>query len=231
MDSGGRAPCYFAQKEYMFRYLIQVIQNSLGTAGLAALLFLASNKEGGENRKPWMLWAGIAGAAAALILAVLRRTTALVNRSIVNAYTLAAALIAGAAFLLLYRGGKRFSRLRPVLYDPAAALLTALLLFYTLPTVFLYPTEFLLAGESFLSTDFLFKLIGFLAGLLIVLLCAFALFEVGKALPDSLIRCPDHLPPRKYGQPNNGDLPVPAGPPDHPHDPLAFQNRRGPAEP
>jgi uncharacterized membrane protein len=172
----------------MLRYLIQVIQTSLGTAGLAALLFLASGREGGEKRGAWMLRASIGGTAAALILAVLRRTTALVNRGFVNTYTLSAAIIAGIVFLLLYRGGKPFSRFRPVLYDPVRALLTGLLLFYALPTVFLYPTEFLLAGESFLSTDFLFKLIGFLGGLLIVFLSAFALFQVGKALPDTPVR-------------------------------------------
>jgi uncharacterized membrane protein len=172
----------------MLRYFIQVIQNLSGTAGLAALLFLAAYRESSQNRRIWLFWVSLAGITAALILAILRRTTALVNRGFVNTYTLSAAIIVGIVFLFLYLGEKRFSRLRAVLYDPVTALLIGLLLFYGLPTIFLYPTEFLLAGESFLSTDFLFKLIGFTAGLLVVLLGAFALFETGKALPASLTR-------------------------------------------
>jgi uncharacterized membrane protein len=52
----------------------------------------------------------------------------------------------------------------------------------------LYPTEFLLAGESVFSTDFLFKSVGYLAGLLIVFLAASALFRSRKGIPDRLLR-------------------------------------------
>jgi uncharacterized membrane protein len=59
--------------------------------------------------------------------------------------------------------------------------LTGALLFYVLPTIFLDPTEFLLAGESVFTTDFLFKLIGYLAGLGITTFTALALFKISMA--------------------------------------------------
>jgi uncharacterized membrane protein len=67
-------------------------------------------------------------------------------------------------------------------------LLCAVLLFYCLPTVILYPTQFLLAGESVFSTDFLFKSIGYLAGLLISFLAALALFRTRGGVPAPLLR-------------------------------------------
>ena len=53
---------------------------------------------------------------------------------------------------------------------------------------FLYPTEFALAGESVFTTDFLFKCIGFAAGVFIVALSSFALYKEGKAIPQLFLR-------------------------------------------
>jgi uncharacterized membrane protein len=174
----------------MLRYLIQVVQTSLVTSILAALLFAVFFKRGDHNRKKWLAAGTIAGAIASLILAVLRRTTALINRGFFNTWTLSIAILAGIVFILLLWGvlEKKFPRLHRRAMDCAGAILTAALLFYVLPTLFLYPTEFLLAGESLFSTDFLFKAIGFFAGLGIVLITALALFNAGTVLPDKLLR-------------------------------------------
>jgi uncharacterized membrane protein len=63
-----------------------------------------------------------------------------------------------------------------------------ILLLYALPGIFLYPAEFALAGESIFSTDFLFKLIGFIAGLPVVILTSLALYKTGKAAPPRLVK-------------------------------------------
>jgi uncharacterized membrane protein len=55
-------------------------------------------------------------------------------------------------------------------------------MFNTTPEIFLYPTEFVLAGESVFSTDFLFTLLGYLAGLAVVLGAFFAVYITGKKL-------------------------------------------------
>jgi uncharacterized membrane protein len=72
--------------------------------------------------------------------------------------------------------------------DYVRALLLAALLFYALPVIFLYPTGFALAGESVFTTDFLFKFIGFAAGLLAVVLIALALYKTGAAMPGTFLR-------------------------------------------
>lgn len=187
----------------MLRYFYLVIENLLSTGILAALLWAAPVKDG--NRKAF--WACIAGTAAALVLAVLRRTTGFINRGFVNTWTLSCAVLLGIAYILLLwhlsRGRAssaladrrlrlpqtdgsgprgRVQRLTAV-YAYVRALLLAALLFYALPTIFLYPAEFALPGESIVSTDFLFKLIGFAAGLAVVAVTALALYKAGRNIP------------------------------------------------
>jgi uncharacterized membrane protein len=104
---------------------------------------------------------------------------------------LSAAIIAGIlAIISLGMHRRRQARKVPgtweALWNWSGPLLAALLVFYALPTILLYPTEFLLPEQSPFSTDFLFKSLGFLAGVLAVGLCALALYQVGKGLPPRL---------------------------------------------
>jgi uncharacterized membrane protein len=119
----------------------------------------------------------------------LRRTTALINRSLFNAWILSAAIIAGLFFVLLYWGlfEKKSDAYRKMLHV-SGAVFSGALLFYVLPNFFLYPSEFVLAGESVLSTDFLFKFSGCCAGLLLALLISLGVFKAAVQLPLGVLR-------------------------------------------
>ncbi|MDR0623361.1 MAG: DUF2318 domain-containing protein, partial [Treponema sp.] len=166
----------------MLKYLIQVIQNLLTTAVLIALLDALADKTGGEKRKGRFFFWCCGGSVAALVLAVLRRTTRLINREYINTAVLFLTIICTVFFLVLIWGFRKRAELRERFLDRLFPVLPALLLFYALPTIFLYPAEFLLPGQSFFTTDFLFKLTGFLAGLLVTVLSALALFETAGGL-------------------------------------------------
>jgi uncharacterized membrane protein len=187
----------------MLRYLIQVVENLLPTGILTALLWAALDKENGEGRKKRALWGCAAGAGASLVLVVLRRTTALISRGVFNLWILSFAILFGILYILFHWGllqkplGKlSFLKNRPSPARPAAlavpdyvtALLMTALLFYALPTIFLYPTEFALVGESIFTTDFLFKFIGFAAGLLVVILTALGLYKAGRGVSPGLLK-------------------------------------------
>jgi uncharacterized membrane protein len=183
----------------MLRYLIQVVENLLAPGILISLLWAAVDREGGDRRKWQALWGCAAGTGAALILAILRRTTALISRGFFNLGILSFAIIC-IVFYLLFLGEKPrkfllhapFLHKRPALTEAipgcTAALLMGALLFYALPGIVLYPTEFALPGESIFSTDFLFKLIGFMAGLLAVALSSAALYQAGRGAPFRLLK-------------------------------------------
>jgi uncharacterized membrane protein len=171
----------------MARYLVQVIENVSVTAILAGLLWALVSGGGAEVRRR-VLIGGAAGILLALVLAFLRRTTA-INRAFVNVWTSAAIIVAGVLFIvLLWRRLTSAAEKngQGAVFGAAAAVLAGLLLFYGLPTIFLYPTEFTLAGESVFSTDALFKLIGYLAGIAVAALGAAALCRTARRLPPVL---------------------------------------------
>ncbi|MDR1986742.1 MAG: Fe-S-containing protein [Treponema sp.] len=167
----------------MLRYLILVVENSLALAILGGLLFGGAHKKGGFLWKP-MMQGGLLGTVLALILAILRRTTAFINRGYWNLWILSVAIITGILFILLYwdRGRTSIPRSYTPVFGRVSLLLMGALFFYTLPTLFLYPTEFVLTGESIFSTDFLFKLIGYGLGLGISLLVGIGVFKAGIPL-------------------------------------------------
>jgi uncharacterized membrane protein len=179
----------------MLRYLIQVIENLLATGILTAMLWAILGSEGGDEgearRKRGALWASVAGASAALVIAVLRRTTALINRGFFNTTALTAAIAGGVLYIVFLWKSPQKSADSPRpgrIYDYARRLLMAALLLYALPVIFLYPTEFVLAGESAFSTDFLAKLAGFAAGLAVVVMAALAVYRTAALLSAAALK-------------------------------------------
>ncbi|MHB9296710.1 hypothetical protein PilKf_02485 [Pillotina sp. SPG140] len=178
----------------MLRYIVQVIENISVTGIFTALLWaLLEGSRRTEHRRRTLLCSS-AGLAAALLLAVLRRTTA-INRAFINVWTSVLILVAGILFILFQWGLlqktpllKKHSSLCETASDYTSAVLAGLILFYSLPTIFLYPTEFALTGESIFSTDFLFKMIGYIAGLTVAGLSFFALFQSARKLPVSILK-------------------------------------------
>jgi uncharacterized membrane protein len=180
----------------VLHYFIQVIQNSLAASVLTALIFASVFKDGiikgkydGISKRIFfrqriLLWGAGTGIIAAMILSVLRRTTALINRSLFNTWILSIGIIAGIIFLLLLWGllRKKNSRLHEGALTISASVLLWAILFYALPTIFLYPAEFVSAGESIISTELFFKSAGFLGGLVVSFLVGWGLFIIGKGL-------------------------------------------------
>lgn len=82
----------------MLKYLIQVVQNSLTTGILLAMLFALSQLGGKQKQKKWLLWGLSAGVAAALLLAVLKSTTVLINREYFNIGILSVAILSEILF-------------------------------------------------------------------------------------------------------------------------------------
>jgi uncharacterized membrane protein len=167
----------------MIKYLIQVIQTALPAAILAALL-CGFTSGGDQKRKKFLSTGIIAGIVCALVLAVLRRVfPRLVGREYINIVILCAALFEEIVFLVCLAWARRkASARREKLFNLSSALILFALFFYALPAVFLYPSGFALPGESVFTTDFLFKLAGYLGGLLAVFLIAAALFRTASRL-------------------------------------------------
>ncbi|MDR3349084.1 MAG: Fe-S-containing protein [Acidaminococcales bacterium] len=172
----------------VLKYLIQVAQNLLLPVIMLAL-FAALAAKSRSARLPCRGFA--TGAAGALLLAALKNFTVLVNREYVNIVLLTAG-IATELFLLALLWGSakgRSAEKREWTFESVGAVFAAALAFYYLTDIFLYPTEFLLAGESAFSTDFLFRATGYLCGILLAALIGAALFKTAACLSgDFLLR-------------------------------------------
>ncbi|MDR1251932.1 MAG: Fe-S-containing protein [Treponema sp.] len=177
----------------MLKYLIQVVQNALPGAIPVSLIWAVLYDRVGETGKrrfgldfDILSLSAILGIVAALILTVLRSLTRLINREYVNTAVLSLAILSAVLFILFLPGGLKKKPFHEKILAGIGAVLAALILFYTLPTVFLYVREFVPPGESAFSTDVLFKLTGYLAGLLVVILAGAALFKTAQNLHSRL---------------------------------------------
>jgi uncharacterized membrane protein len=167
----------------MVHYFIVAIQSSLIAVILTVLLFVPASAEGGLKGKKIFASGCAAGAVAALILAILRRTTAL-NIGKLNTWILSISVLGALVFILLFWGGlkKKLSGFYETMLSYAGAVLAATLIAGALPTLLLMPSDFILAGQSVFSTEFLLKSAGALAGFLGTFLIGLGVFHAGKGL-------------------------------------------------
>ena len=155
----------------MLQIFIQVVESSLAAAIVAGLVLGVCVR--GRLEKKWkrvLTAAVIAGAVLALVITVLRRTTAWINMGFCSTVGMVIALASSIVFMA---GTGRKPEGRRV-FLVSGALFVAAVLFYTLPRVFLIPSGFLTAEESAASTEFLFKCAAYLAGFVFVLLTGVA---------------------------------------------------------
>lgn len=120
------------------------------------------------------------GTAAAATLSVLRRTTALVNRELIALGLLPALLLlAGGLLVWLWQAmdDERTGRgwLRPI-----AAGFGFLLCLVVLPDVLLLTVGFVAPGGSVLSSEVVLNLAGYLLGLSVVVVAAWASYRAGR---------------------------------------------------
>jgi uncharacterized membrane protein len=189
---------YSYEREIVLKYFMQVLENSATVAIVAAMIFaLAFFAQqtlfgvvspqplfGTTRLRNWFAAGSIAGILAGLVLAVFRYTTSLINREFWSIAELSAAIFCGIILIILLwlPSKSRRSRIRPVLGAVSGAVFLGATLFYSMPTIFLYPTEFVLAGQSIFSTDFLSKLLGYLAGIVVLILIFLAVGHAGKSI-------------------------------------------------
>jgi uncharacterized membrane protein len=166
----------------MVHYFIVAIQSSLIVAILVALLFVPASAGDVKRKKSFALGCA-AGAVAALILAILRRTTAL-NIGKLNTWILSVSVLGALFFILLLWGvfKKKLSGLYETLVSYTGAVLAGTLIASALPTLLLMPSDFILAGQSVFSTEFLLKSAGALAGFLGTFFIGLGVFHAGKGL-------------------------------------------------
>jgi len=167
----------------MLKYFIEVTEDLLIPAVLLGMLYAVVGTRFGRRGNRTLTIGVIAGAALALIYSVLRNFTTL-TRSIPMSLVYAGVftvsvlgLIAALALALRQRSRPEPGRPGTVL-SALLAFTAGSVLFYTLPNVFSDPVTFASTGDSIFSTEILFRLLGWLLGILMAVLIFAALIRL-----------------------------------------------------
>ena len=161
----------------MLKYLIAVSEDLMVAAILIGLLYAWIEQRFDKGGRKFLDIGVVCGFAAAAVMSYLKNTTSLIHTGIWNMRIFLASLVLLILFLVfsIPKLREKLPKTSEIIICSAAALLAALLLFYEMPDVFAYPYTIRQQGyESFFSTDYLFRFIGFLFGLALVLITFFA---------------------------------------------------------
>ena len=178
----------------MLTYLINVTGDLLAAALVIGVSLAYTDRVYGDRGTIAVRVGLLLGVLAAGVRAYITNTRRLVGGWKVGAYgygvTLALFVLwAAAALLSLLKplrpgGGKKAASVFAAIVPAATGLLLAAYLFGTLPNVLVYPFKFDTGGNGLLSTDYLFRLAGYLMGLILCLvsgICAYRLVSVAES--------------------------------------------------
>lgn len=166
----------------MVTYLIYVLEDLTTTAVLVGLALAYARAARGQAGIRIVVGGIVAGAVAAVPMAVFKQTTALIDTGGWNMYLFVIAFVFMVVFLLCSARPVAQSRAGAFVMLGALAAFVAIRLFYKLPDVYLYPANFDTSGSGVISTDFLYRIIGYVLALVVVLLIAVSLFKCLRSL-------------------------------------------------
>ena len=158
----------------MFKYLWMVVQDLFFSVTYASLMHEALFRAAGRTGRR-IHGAGLcAGVLASAVLAAVKYNTKLIVSSHWNHYLYAAMMLLTVLFTVLTfcfgRKGKPSPGTGTILLSVTGSLLSAVLIFYSLPGVLLYPFSFNTMGQGTLSSYYLVRMAGWLGALVLLLI-------------------------------------------------------------
>ncbi len=166
----------------MLTYLVYVIEDLAVSAVLCGLVFACARA---LCARRGLVVAGAlvaAGLVGALAIAIMKANTNWVDTGYWNIRFFVVAAVAFVAFLVCLVGPIRKSGPGAVAGSAALGIMACCRILYSLPEVLLYPFNFNVSSNNIISTDFAYRIIGYLLGLVVVVLAAVALYKALKAL-------------------------------------------------
>jgi uncharacterized membrane protein len=171
----------------MLQYLIKITDSTLPSLIVISLL-LHLILGGGAAQKNRYAWAGaLTGLAAAAVLTALRLGTGWVVREFYDLGVMLPSIVMALIWLALLRGALLKPGPPPIIFRLTSAVLLALWLAYCLPDIFLSPPEFGVGMDNIFNTEYLFKVIGYLVALGVLLLLGWSIFKTAGQTPRSTL--------------------------------------------
>ena len=160
----------------MFKYLWMVIQDLFLAVTYTTLMHAMLSRVCGRRGR-LIHGAGLCvGVLASVALAIVKNNTKLIISSHWNHYLYAILMSLTVLFLVFTccfgRKENHPGRAGGMILCAAGSLLSAVLVFYSLPGVLLYPFSFNTMGQGYLSSYYLVRMAGWLGALILLLICS-----------------------------------------------------------
>ena len=182
------------RRNEMLKFFITVTKDLVSAAILIGMLYAfiprICDRETGRNTGRTILSAGTClGAAVAVVIAVLKNTTKVIDKTggtgMWNVYIFSASLAAMLLFWVMYGiFGKKTGGKAKTVIAVCGAVMSLAFIAYALPSVLGYPFNFNLGGESVLSTAFIYRFVGYLFGIILGILLFLAVYQCSKRMSD-----------------------------------------------
>ncbi len=165
----------------MLPYLIKITDNTFAVTIVLSFWLLIALRNPLSKKGP-SLWFGVAlGAGAAIIFAILKRNTGWAVREYYDLGVIIPTIVLALMALPMIR--RSFAAKPGFLRKLLAVGLPALWLAYCLPNIILYPLDFAVGMETIFNADFLYKVVGYVAGLFLMVLLGWSISKITRHLP------------------------------------------------
>lgn len=171
----------------MLKYFVWVVRDLISTGIVFALILALTKLRNAKFQKKGFFIGLIIGLVGAIILAAVEHYNVVRDKKllIVNVILLGTILVSSLIYMIFNLGvlSKKLPTFHGLIVSISGGLFLAPLLAYKLPNVLLYPFHFLIKGQSIFSTDYLYKLIGFLLAAVLIFLTILILYKILVSLP------------------------------------------------
>ncbi|MBQ9043996.1 MAG: DUF2318 domain-containing protein [Eggerthellaceae bacterium] len=178
-------------------YFANVVEDLIVTALLVGVVFAYARDSQGRFSMKVVLGGIIVGVVASVVMAIMKQNTALIATGdwnmgifVVSLVVAVVALVCAILARIVGKGGKDAaseqtggaSSVMRIIVLFAFTLFMALRIFYMLPDVINYPANFGISADNLISTDFAYRIIGYLAGIVVAVVACVAVAKAYKAL-------------------------------------------------
>ncbi|MBP3870590.1 MAG: DUF2318 domain-containing protein [Faecalicoccus sp.] len=171
----------------MLKYLVQTSEQLIVLAIFLGLIFaFVQNSYEKKERRLYYILAGV-GIFASAFISYMKNTTNLINTILFNFRYFAIFFTSLVIFFVVRipKLNKKLGKYVSYIEVITLGLMSIASTLYYLPEVLAYPYTFILNGQEVLSTDYLYRFIGFITGFVLDLLVFFAVRHVASALDES----------------------------------------------
>ena len=171
----------------MLSYIVTTTTSLLMAAIMLAVIAAYTKMAAEPLARRVVITGTVLGVIGSVLMSIAKNTTSKVDTGAWNLRIFMVALIAYVCLLIfsVKRISAKASKISGTLFWGAVMIISVMIIFYTLPDVWAYPYQMVSAGQSMISTDFLYKIIGYLIGWILNIVVFFSVYKCSGQVSES----------------------------------------------